>query len=64
MFYETILISFLIYVEQHALAVWVFGCALILLIISLGLSIREIQISVQTLEYHLGDMESYKNENN
>jgi len=61
MFYGTTLISFLIYVEQRALAVWVFGSALILLIISLGLLIREIQISVQTLEYHLGDMESYKN---
>jgi len=59
-----VLTMFLIYVEQHALAVWVFGCALILLIISLGFLIREIQISVQALEHHLGDMESHKNENN
>ena len=59
-----VLTMFLIYVEQHALAIWVFGCALILLIISLGLLIREIQISVQALEHHLGDMESDSNENN
>lgn len=48
---------FLIYVEQHSLAVWVFGTALILLIISLALLIKEIQISVKALEHHLGDME-------
>jgi hypothetical protein len=53
-----VLTMFLIYVEQHALAVWVFGCALILLIISLALLIREIQISVEALEHHLGDMEN------
>lgn len=48
---------FLIYIEQHVIAVWVFGTALILLIISLGLLIREIQISVEALEYHLSDLE-------
>ena len=48
---------FLIYIEQHLIAVWVFGMALILLIISLGLLIREIQISVEALEHHLSDLE-------
>jgi hypothetical protein len=48
---------FLIYVEQHTVAVWIFGLALLLLIISLGLLIREIQISVEALEYHLSDLE-------
>ena len=52
-----VLTMFLIYVEQHLIAVWVFGMALILLIISLGLLIREIQISVEALEYHLSDLE-------
>jgi hypothetical protein len=53
-----VLTMFLIYVEQHVVAIWVFGRALILLILSLALLIREIQISVEALEYHLGDIES------
>ena len=52
-----VLTMFLIYVEQHTVAVWIFGMALLLLIISLGLLIREIQISVEALEYHLSDLE-------
>ena len=35
----------------------VFGAALLLLIASLGVSIREIQISVRALDIHLLDME-------
>lgn len=49
---------FLIYIEQHLIAIWVFGMALILLIISLALLIREIQISVEALEHHLSDLEN------
>jgi len=52
-----VLTMFLIYIEQHVVAVWVFGVALILLILSLALLIREIQISVEALEVHLGDIE-------
>lgn len=52
-----VLTMFLIYIEQHLVAVWVFGVALILLILSLALLIREIQISVEALEFHLGDIE-------
>ncbi|MEL4456353.1 DUF2721 domain-containing protein [Lutimonas vermicola] len=53
-----VLTMFLIYIEQHVIAVWVFGVALILLIISLALLIREIQISVEALEHHLSDLEN------
>ena len=53
-----VLTMFLIYIEQHLVAVWVFGIALVLLILSLALLIREIQISVEALEHHLGDIES------
>jgi hypothetical protein len=53
-----VLTMFLIYIEQHLVAVWVFGVALLLLILSLALLIREIQISVEALEHHLGDIES------
>ncbi len=57
-----VLTMFLIYIEQHLIAVWVFGMALILLIISLGLLIREIQISVEALELHLSDLEQRNDE--
>lgn len=53
-----VLTMFLIYVQQHTIAIWVFGVALILLIISLGLLIKEIQISVKALEHHIKDIES------
>lgn len=52
-----VLTMFLIYIEQHVIAVWVFGIALVLLIISLALLIREIQISVKALEHHISDIE-------
>ena len=52
-----VLTMFLIYIEQHVIAIWIFGTELILLIISLGLLIREIQISVEALEHHLSDLE-------
>lgn len=52
-----VLTMFLIYIEQHIIAVWIFGVALILLIISLALLIKEIQISVKALEHHINDIE-------
>ena len=55
-----VLTMFLIYIEQHTVAIWIFGVALVFLIISLALLIREIQISVEALEYHLGAMEKKK----
>ncbi len=48
---------FLIYVGLQTVAVWVFGLAILLLLVSLGISVREIQISVKALELHLSDME-------
>ncbi|HEX9601381.1 MAG TPA: DUF2721 domain-containing protein [Mariniflexile sp.] len=52
-----VLTMFLIYIQQQILAIWVFGMALILLIISLALLIMEIQISVKALEHHINDIE-------
>lgn len=54
-----VLTMFLIYIDQHILAVYVFGVALVLLIISLALLIREIQISSQALRLHLSDIEKH-----
>ena len=55
-----VLSMFLIYVEYQTSAEVIFGVALVLLITSLALSIREIQISVRALDLHLGDMEGLK----
>ncbi|WP_299097017.1 DUF2721 domain-containing protein [uncultured Winogradskyella sp.] len=52
-----VLTMFLIYIDLHNAAVWVFGLALLLLILSLAFLIREIQISTLALEHHLSDME-------
>jgi hypothetical protein len=49
---------FLIYIELNPLATWVFGLALLLLIISLSVLILEIQISVKALEHHISDLEN------
>ncbi|MDC1403792.1 DUF2721 domain-containing protein [Crocinitomicaceae bacterium] len=52
-----VLTMFLIYINKDFVAVWVFGVALLLLIISLALLIKEIHISVYALKLHLSDME-------
>ncbi|WP_299365020.1 DUF2721 domain-containing protein [Winogradskyella sp.] len=54
-----VLTMFLVYIDQHTSAVWIFGVALLLLILSLAFLIREIQISTQALGHHLSDMEEY-----
>ena len=48
---------FLVYVHYVVLASWVFGIALLLLILSLSLLIWEIQISTYALSLHLRDIE-------
>jgi amino acid transporter len=48
---------FLLYVHYVVLATWVFGIALLLLILSLSLLIWEIQISTHALSLHLRDIE-------
>lgn len=50
---------FLIYVNLKMIAVYMFGFALILLIVSLALLIKEIQISAQALQYHISDIEEH-----
>jgi len=49
---------FLIYVGLQLISVYVFGLALVLLIISLGLSVLEIRISAKSLEIYLSNMEN------
>ena len=54
-----VLTMFLIYINYQTIAVYFFGLALILLIISLALLIKEIQISAQALQYHIADIEEH-----
>ncbi|WP_411894900.1 DUF2721 domain-containing protein [Winogradskyella sp. A2] len=54
-----VLTMFLIYIDQHIVAIWIFGVALLLLILSLAFLIWEIQISSKALNHHLGDMEEH-----
>lgn len=48
---------FLIYVGLQIISAYVFGLALLLLIISLTLSVLEIRISAKSLEIYLSNME-------
>ena len=52
-----VLPMFLIYIDLHIVAVWIFGVALMLLILSLAFLIWEIQISSRALNHHLGNIE-------
>ena len=53
-----VLCMFLLFFNEETGGKWVFGGGLILLLISLGISIREIQISTDALNLHLKDMET------
>jgi hypothetical protein len=48
---------FLLFADEQMAGRYTFGVSLILLIVSLTLSVYEIQISVKALKLHLGDME-------
>lgn len=58
-----VLKMFLIYVGEHLFAAYFFGIALILLIVSLALLIKEIQISTQALQHHIADIEEFLSKN-
>ena len=47
---------FFVYIRLHLLSAYIFGLALIFLIVSLAISVYEIYISVKSLEIHLNDM--------
>ncbi len=51
---------FTIYVGLQLVSVYIFGLAMLFLIISLGVSIQEILISVRALDIYLKDMEDVK----
>ena len=56
-FFLCVLSMILLYVGQNAVGAIVFGGALLLLLVSLALSLREVQISIDALTLELQDME-------
>ena len=56
-----VLCMFLLFAENQLIGKWLFGIALLLLLISLGLSLWEIQISVKALNIHLKSIEDNDN---
>ncbi len=52
---------FLIFAGKYMMGNIIFGISLLLLMASLALSIREIQISVNALNIQLSDLEAYEN---
>lgn len=48
--------TFFVYIGWQVAAVYVFGAALLLLVVSLAVSVWEIQISVRALEYRLDNV--------
>jgi len=57
-FFLCVLCMFVLFAGQVALGQWIFGASLILLLVSLGLSLREIQVSIDALSLQIADVEA------
>lgn len=57
-FFLCVLCMFVLFFGQIIIGKVIFGASLVLLMISLGLSFREIQVSVGALDYRLRDLET------
>ncbi len=53
-----VLCMFLIFADNQTLGKWIFGLGLLLLLVSLGISIKEIHISVKALNMRLKNMDA------
>lgn len=56
-FFGCVLCMFLLFAGQNLLGTWVFGISLILLLVSLALSLREIQVSIDALSLQIQDLD-------
>ncbi|MFN8471042.1 MAG: DUF2721 domain-containing protein [Anaerolineae bacterium] len=56
-FFGCVLSMFVLFAGWVTLGQWIFGASLILLLISLGLSLREIQVSIDALTLQMEDLE-------
>lgn len=59
-FFGCVLCMFLLFAGQPTLGKYVFGTSLLLLLVSLGLSLREILVSIEALQLQLHDIEEHK----
>lgn len=55
-FFTSALTMFSLFVGQVVLAQWMFGSSLVLLLASLALSLREVQVSIDALNLHVSDI--------
>ncbi len=56
-FFLCVLCMFVLFAGQPTLGKWIFGLSLVLLLVSLGLSLREIQVSIDALTLQIEDVE-------
>jgi len=56
-FFGCVLSMFALFSGAELLGQYIFGASLISLLVSLGLSLREVQVSVDALNYRLSDLE-------
>jgi len=56
-FFLCVLCMFMLFAGQPTLAKWIFGASLVLLMTSLALSLREIQVSIDALTLQMEDLE-------
>ncbi len=59
-FFLCVLCMFVLFAGQILIGKIIFGASLICLLVSLGISFREIQVSVDALNYRLSDLEEAK----
>ena len=57
-FFCCVVSMFALFLRQVRVGEWVFALSMVLLMISLALSLREVQISVDALNYRLSDLEN------
>jgi len=56
-FFGSVLSMLVLFFGQPVIGKYLFGLSLLLLMISLGISLREVQVSVDALNYRLSDLE-------
>jgi hypothetical protein len=56
-FFGCVLCMFVLFAGQIVLGQWIFGISLIFLLIALGLSLREIQVSIDALTLQISDLD-------
>jgi hypothetical protein len=56
-FFGCVLCMFVLFAGQIVLGQWIFGASLIFLLIALGLSLREIQVSIDALTLQISDLD-------